>query len=85
MDAFDQDLSSWDISSVEDMADMFAGVTLSTTNYDALLIGWEAQDVQNHIVFDGGNSKYSPGKPAEARQRLIDEHGWTIEDGGEVE
>jgi surface protein len=83
-EAFDQDLSSWDIRNVQSMDGMFSNATLSTANYDALLIGWEAQDVQNNVVFDGGYSKYSAGVAAEARQRLIDEHGWVITDGGQA-
>jgi len=37
---FDQDISGWDVSSVTDMEQMLSGITLSTTNYDALLLGW---------------------------------------------
>ena len=37
---FDQDLGAWDVGKVETMRDMFNGVTLSTANYDSLLIGW---------------------------------------------
>ena len=53
---FNQDIGGWDISSVLDMASMFQSVTLSTPNYDALLIGWAAQQVQNDVAFDGGYS-----------------------------
>jgi surface protein len=83
--AFNQDISGWDISSVVTMGEMFLSVTLSTTNYDAILIGWEGQTVQNDIEFHGGNSKYTAGAAAEARQRLIDDHGWIILDGEQEE
>ena len=83
--SFDQDLSSWDISEVIWLDAMFGGGALSTSNYNALLIGWESQDVHNDLCFDAGNSQYSSGDPAEARQRLIDEHEWMITDGGEVQ
>ena len=82
--AFDQDLSTWDISSVTDMEEMFLDIALSTANYDSLLIGWESQDGQDGVVFNGGLSNYSSGAPAEARARLIHEHGWTIKDGGQA-
>ncbi len=36
--AFDQSLAGWDIGSVTTMEDMFKDVTLSTANYDAMLI-----------------------------------------------
>ena len=81
--SFDQDLSNWNVSSVVDMEGMFDEITLSTANYDALLIGWAGQTVQNGVTFSGGNSTYSPGAAADARAKLIDTYSWTITDGGE--
>ncbi len=82
--SFDQDLSSWSITKVENMGGMFEDVTLSTSNYDAVLIGWEGQSVLTDVQFDGGLSKYSAGDAAAARARLISDHSWTISDGGEL-
>jgi len=82
-ESFDQNLSNWDISSVTSMYYMFSFVTLSTANYSAMLIGWENQAVSSNVHFHGGNSKYSAGLAAEARQRLIDDHNWNITDGGQ--
>jgi surface protein len=83
--SFNQDIGSWDIISVTNMSSMFSSATLSTTNYDALLIGWEVQSVQNNVTFDGGNSAYSSGSAAAtARAALISDHSWTITDGGAV-
>lgn len=82
---FDQDLSNWNITSLTSAIRMFLGQTLSTSNYDALLIGWESQSVQNNVTFDAGNSKYTLGGAAEtARTNLINDHNWTITDGGGV-
>ncbi len=81
--AFDQDLSDWNISTVNDMEEMFANAGLSTANYDALLNGWSTQQLQNGVAFDGGNSQYCLGE--EARQKLIDDFGWVITDGGKAE
>lgn len=80
--SFDQNLGTWSVTNMLDATAMFNGVTLSIANYDALLIGWEAQAVQNNVVFSGGNSQYSSAAAA-ARQRLITDHSWTITDGGE--
>jgi surface protein len=80
--SFDQDLSSWNITSVNDMTAMFAGVELSPTNYSNMLISWGAQNVQNGVIFDGGLSRYNFGQAYHAKQKLIDEYGWTITDGG---
>ena len=78
--SFNQDIGSWDVCDVKYMLGMFTNVTLSTDNYNSLLIGWESGTVQNNVVFDGGNSKYDDGK--NARMALINDHGWIITDGG---
>jgi surface protein len=79
--AFNQDLSSWDVSNVTYMIAMFKGVTLSTENYDALLLGWSSLLLQENVTFDGGNSHYSNSSQS-ARDILADVYGWTITDGG---
>ncbi|MEH6764690.1 MAG: BspA family leucine-rich repeat surface protein [Aequorivita antarctica] len=91
--SFDQDLGSWDVSSlstafpdsIDGANNMFAGVTLSTSNYDSLLIGWNTLDagesgIPNNIPFHGGNSIYCVG--TSARADLINTHNWAITDGG---
>ncbi len=85
--AFDQNIGSWNIASLGIANDMFLGVALSTTNYDALLVGWEGQApvIQDSVSFHGGNSTYSAGSAAEtARTNLINTYSWTITDGGSV-
>jgi surface protein len=82
--AFNQDIGSWDVSSVIDMTDMFSGVTLSTLNYDNLLIGWSLLTLQSGVFFSGGNSQYSSGVAATARAYIITTYSWTITDGGQV-
>ncbi|MBN1216211.1 MAG: DUF285 domain-containing protein, partial [Candidatus Lokiarchaeota archaeon] len=79
---FDQDIGDWDVSSVTNMTGMFYGITLSTDNYNSLLIGWSALTLQTGIDFHGGNSQYSAGAAAAARATIISTYGWTITDGG---
>lgn len=79
--SFDQDLGSWSVSSVTDMRWMLYSVTLSTANYDSLLIGWSLLDLHQGVTFQAGNSKYSAAS-AGARQHIIEEFSWTIDDGG---
>ncbi len=84
--SFNQDIGSWDISNVTDMTSMLFNVTLSTTNYDALIIGWSAQTVQPSVPFHGGNSQYSAGAATTARGVLTGApNNWTITDGGQVQ
>jgi surface protein len=87
--SFNQDIGGWDVTSLTNATNMFgitgggSAITLSTANYDALLIGWAAQAVNTGVVFSGGNSKYSAGAAATARGTLVTA-GWTITDGGPV-
>ena len=78
--SFDQDLGNWNVQNLNNAALMFDSVTLSTSNYDALLIGWDAQNLNSSVNFDGGNSKYCQGE--DERLNLINSDTWTITDGG---
>lgn len=78
--SFDQNLEAWNVSNITLMSNMFRDVTLSTANYDALLIGWNSQNLQPTVSFNGGNSQYCDG--ASARANMISSDSWDIRDGG---
>jgi len=78
--AFNQDISTWDVTSLTSAPSMFYNVKLSTENYDALLIGWDAQTLNSGVAFDGGNSTYCAGDAARADMEST--YSWTITDGG---
>jgi surface protein len=78
--AFNQDLGGWNVGALTDASYMFTGVTLSTPNYDALLIGWDAQTLHSGVTFNGGYSKYCAGEAA--RSNMISSDHWNITDGG---
>lgn len=80
--SFNQDLSNWDISNATNLSQMFTNVKLSTAFYNNILASWSAKTLKNNISFSAGNSQYSPGDAADARQYIIDTYGWTIFDGG---
>ncbi|MEI6624097.1 MAG: BspA family leucine-rich repeat surface protein, partial [Actinomycetes bacterium] len=83
--AFNQNVGNWAVWNVTTAAGMFDGVTLSTANYDALLIGWLARAQEagtQNVTFSGGSSTYSSGPAAAARASLISTYHWTITDGG---
>ena len=93
--SFDQSLANWDIDQVTIASNMLLGVTISTANYDATLIAWEAQLEAAYpsgvgypatINIHFGASKYSSAlmNVGEARYNLINVFGWTITDGGAV-
>ena len=71
-----------DISNVTVATTFMTGVTLSTANYDATLIGFEAQ-APNALTISFGSSKYTnSGAALAARNSLVGTYGWVITDGG---
>jgi len=81
--AFDQDISAFDINQVSSFNNFMLASTLSTANYDSLLIAWDAQGA---MAFSGtvnfGGSQYTSGGAAEtARTSLIAKWGGIV-DGG---
>ena len=81
----DSDLSGWDITGITLLNNFLTGGQMSTANYDATLIGWEAQSPPLAGVPNFGSSQYTLGGAAEAaRTSLITTYGWTITDGGGV-
>ncbi len=79
---FNQNLADWDIENVTDFSQMFSLVTLSTSNYDALLVSWADQNINNVLSFDGGNSKYCSHDARVARLSLALQDSLSIVDGG---
>jgi len=80
--SFDQDIGSWDVTALVYADRMFNYITLSTANYESLLIGWEAQVLQAGVIFSGGNSTYCSDTAAMARANMIASDSWDITDGG---
>ena len=78
--SFDQDLGGWDVESLTVASNMFNAAMLSTANYDSLLIGWNAQNLNPSLSFSGGNSTYCLGEAA--RTNMINSDGWIIVDQG---
>jgi surface protein len=81
--SFNQNIGSWDINQVTNFTNFMNGVTLSTANYDALLIAWDAQGAMSYSgTVNFGLSKYTAGGAADAaRTSLISKWGG-ITDGG---
>jgi len=85
---FDQDISSWQIDRLNDASFMLKDTPMSTANYDELLKSWDTQAGNKNVTgvqlgaagvtFTGGSAA------ATARDSLINDHNWTINDGGSV-
>jgi len=82
--SFDQDIGSWDVASLTQAKFMFLDATLSTPNYDSLLIGWSSQLLNTGVSFHGGNSTYCNPDAIAARATLIASDFWRITDGGQT-
>ena len=90
-DSFNQDISSWDLTNYTGSGqDFMNGVTLSTANYDNLLISWAAKMLVAYPGGSGynpspswnfGNSVHTIGGDAEtAKNTLVNTFNWTITD-----
>lgn len=79
---FNQDVSHFDITSLTTAALMFSGSAFSNSNYDLLLVAWEAQVEKTGVTFHAGSAQYSAGAPATARNVLVTTSTWSITDGG---
>lgn len=81
---FNQSLGSWNIKSVTGtrMSSMLDGSGLNYANYDATLIGWaENSEVPSGITLGAAGLKYSSAGKV-AREFLVNNKEWTINDAG---
>ena len=62
------------------MNEMLENTSLSSDNYDSILIGWASQNLQQDVPLGAGSTMYCSG--ATARNTLVNTYGWTITDGG---
>ncbi|MCB0497266.1 MAG: BspA family leucine-rich repeat surface protein [Cyclobacteriaceae bacterium] len=74
--SFDQNLGSWNIGLVTSLSNMLDDSGLSLANYDATLIGWEAQVPPSGLSLGANGLTYCDGTVA--RSNLISSYGWTI-------
>ena len=79
----DPGIVGFDVESLTTAESMCANADsmLSTAEYNAILVAWEAQAVQNNVSVNFGDATYS-GAGATARAALIADHSWTVSDGG---
>ena len=89
--AFDQNIGSWDVTSVTQNFDnpanndfMFGKtpLTFSTTNLDAIYAGWSSQVVNTGLTISFGSAKYTTLGGQAGKDILTNTYGWIISDGG---
>ncbi len=77
-------LGEWDVSNVTSMARMLPVQSVTTENYDAMLLGWSQLDgLQSDVTFSAGNTPFS--EAAAAAKQSLEALGWIITDGGQLE
>jgi len=86
--SFNKDISTWQIDRLSDANEMLDNTAMSTANYDALLQSWDTQAGNKGVTgvqLGASGVTFTGGGAAEtARDSLINDHGWTINDGGSV-
>jgi len=86
--SFNQDISSWQIDSLNDATQMLDNTAMSTANYDELLKSWDTQAGNKGVTgvqLGAAGVTFTAGSAAAtARDSLINDHNWTINDGGSV-
>lgn len=80
--SFNHNLSNWNIERGSNFHSIFKNVKLSSKNYDALLINWSSQILQQNMSFDAGNSSYCSGAAQVAHDKLTTLNNWIILDNG---
>jgi surface protein len=81
--AFNQPIGGWDVGAVTDMTGILLGATsFTSSNLDGIYDGWSALPLlQVNITFDADPCYNVTSKAS--RDILIDNYGWTINDGNE--
>jgi len=83
--AFNQNIGNWDIRNCLNFTNFMFGKTFnnySTTNYDALLIGWASRPVKPNISINFGTIKRTSASTAARLVLTSSPNLWTIVDGG---
>ncbi|TMM55867.1 BspA family leucine-rich repeat surface protein [Maribacter algarum] len=81
--SYDQDLGDWDIRNVSNLGYFLNNTAMSTGNYDNTLRGWaNLTGLNSNLNLDAITVSYCNSD--NARQKLIEDYGWTINDAGKA-
>ncbi|MCC5941835.1 MAG: BspA family leucine-rich repeat surface protein [Balneolaceae bacterium] len=72
---FNQNIGGWNVSNVTGMADLLNFSGMLRENYDATLIGWSTQNLQNNIKLGAFGQTYCAEA---ARNILVNTYNWNI-------
>ncbi|MBQ4821728.1 BspA family leucine-rich repeat surface protein [Aquimarina sp. MMG016] len=85
--SFNRPLASWNISSITDMSGMLVNSGMSSTNYDATLMGWVRLDagetqIPSDIILNADGITYCEAENARNTLTDVNTMNWTITDNG---
>ena len=81
--SFDRSLADWSLNPSVSLSGMFDGSGMSSSCYDATLVGWATQDSVTGRSLGASGVEYSPTGAA-ARTTLIDDRSWSISGDSDV-
>ena len=82
---FNQNISSWNIASVESFEGFMNGkntTTLSSANLDAIYQNWSLQNVKPNITISFGTAKHTSSSSSSKAVLTNTPNLWSITDGG---
>jgi surface protein len=78
-------IDTWNVENVTNFGNFMYGSSISTIEYDKILVAWNNQNLPIGKSIYFGTSKYTIGSTAQtARQNIINTKSWTITDGGGI-
>lgn len=81
--AFDQNLGGWDLTNVTTLVAMLNNSGMSVTNYDATLVGWEAQNPPTGLTLGATGLHYCSAAAEHTELQNPATHNWSITDAGQ--
>ena len=83
--AFNQNIGSWNVSNVINFLNFMStktNLTFSTTNLDAIYVGWASRPVKPSITISFGSAKRTAASTTARGVLTASPNLWVITDGG---
>jgi surface protein len=84
---FNQPLTNWNVGNITAAGSFMSGksnTNYSSSNYDALLIGWASRPVKPNVSISFNNINYTIAASASRAILVSAPNNWTIVDGGQI-
>ena len=84
---FNQPIDNWNVSNITNASGFMgtkSNLNYSSTNYDALLIGWASRPVKPNVSINFNTIQYTAAASASRAILRSAPNNWTIADGGQI-